>query len=134
MDKRGWSLRSYQDKIPAFFKQMFDSLSSEWLTNPPEEMINDNNNTTSGFWPDDVKICMDTVPISVDARPHCYNPKYAEHVIKAMVGCTMTGYICFLGRQLYTGASSDSVIQDCGILHFLQNWNVLMVGFSNAEA
>ena len=44
-----------------------------------------------------------------------------EHVLKAMVGRTLTGYVCFFGDGLYCGASSDSVIQDCGVLRFVSS-------------
>ena len=64
---------------------------------------------------------IETVPIYVDARPGCYNPKYGDHVLKAMIGCTLTRCVCFFGDGLYCGASSDSFIQDCDVLRFLSS-------------
>ena len=63
---------------------------------------------------------MDTVPLHVDSLPHCYQPKYATHVVKALVACTMSGHVCFTTDTLHCGASSDAVINNCsGILDFL---------------
>ena len=115
----GWSERSCSDKIPAFFKKLHSDMKDTWLC-LDSDILHHESNAVLPFWDKDIKVVMSTVPLYVDSLPHCYQPKYATHVVKALVASTMSGYVCFTADTLYCGASSDAVIQDCsGILDFL---------------
>ena len=115
----GWSERSCSDKIPAFFKKLHSDMKDTWLC-LDSDILHHESNAVLPFWDKDIKVVMDTVPLYVDSLPHCYQPKYATHVVKALVASTISGYVCFTADTLYCGASSDAVIQDCsGILDFL---------------
>lgn len=54
---------------------------------------------------------LDTVPVSVPSSPYNYQPKYADHVNKFLVGVTHHGYV-FHVTGPYTGSSHDDVIAD----------------------
>ena len=120
----GWSERSCVDKIPAFFKKMYQNMKESWLSLDSDILFHEAN-TAFPFWDKDVTVALDTVPLFVDSLPRCYQPKYATHVVKALVACTMSGFVCFTSDTLYCGASSDAVIQDhSGVLSFLSKCNL----------
>ena len=120
---RGWSLRSCETKIPEFYKAMSKNLRP-YITWNNDRVAHATNNT-SGLLTPDPSITVDTVPLYVDAWPRCFQPKYSEYVVKLFVAITLTGYIVHAGSRLYSGASSDSVIQDdVDIEKFLQQSNV----------
>ena len=106
---RGWSESTCRAKIPEFFETLYRELQGNWLVFRDDILLHEAN-TTDDFFSKDILLALDTVPIYVRSADRCFQPKYADHVVKAAVGCTFSGYVCFFPENLYTGSTPDNNI------------------------
>ena len=115
---KGWSVESARRKIPRCV-DILCRVFGNWL-DWPMEAIQHTNNSSVPFFPPDVRLVMDTVPIempNLDGSNCLFSGKYSEHIAKLLGVATLTGFYVFLPEYLYGGKSGDQVcMQHSGVL------------------